>query len=1253
MQHSSDESGVAVIGMGCRFPGADGPEEFWEMLLDNADVITEIPPERFDAAAFHSPVPRTPGRTVSRYGGFLSGPFRFDALYFGISHAEARGMDPQQRILLHVVQEAVEDSGIRASALAGSRTGVFVGQATAEYAETTAPHSGADIRAAAGARLRAVSAGRVSYALDLRGPSVVIDTACSSSLVAVHAARQSLLTGESDLAIAAGINLVLAPTDAIAYSQGDMLSPGGRCRFGDADADGFVRSDGVGVVLLKRLADAHRDGDRVLAVLCASAVTNDGRGSGLLVRPSADGQAEALRHALAQAGVTPGQLDYIEAHGTGTRVGDGVELRALSDVMATDRPEGRQLPVGSVKSNIGHTESASGIAGFIKAVLIVRHRTIPASLHLRTPHPSLAVAGAPLRVVTRNEPLEPVGGEPLVGVSSFGISGTNAHVLVGGHPPRHRPELPASGAGAGMPHLLVLSARSPKSLRLMARSYAAFLSPGGRGRESALGDICATAALRRDAHPYRLWAVGEDHDEIAATLHALADGEQAAGGGIAEAGFGDPRRTVFVFPGQGSQWTGMGRGLLTASPAFRTALAACDEAIRAETGWSVTELLTGTEEFPDAVDVVQPALWAVQVALTAAWRAMGVDADVCVGHSMGEVAAAHAAGALSLADAAAVICRRSGLMLRTAGRGAMLAVELSAERARRAAAPYGPSVTVAAENAPEATVLAGPPDALAGLAGALEAQGVSCRLVRVDVASHSPAMDPLRDDLRRLLAGLEPVPVRTPMVSTVRRAPVHGPELDAAYWMDNLRLPVRFTETVGDIAKERESVFVEISAHPVLTTAVAGTQAAIGAEPVAVASLRRARDERVSLTHALGAVFAHGGHVDWRRWYGPTGALVPLPRYAWDEETFRITPTLVAPGEDGPARRVREFALADWGAAAWGEAVTVDGAAPLPPAVALAAVHEAARSLLGPAAWTVEDARLTGDPVDARAAAGLRLRVALERGQGEGTHHAVVEVLGAGPRPVRWLNARVRAAAGAPGAGRDASTELEAALAECGHFVAPDGFLRLAAARGYVVDEPFHGIRQLWHDGDGVVVARIGVPAAGYPAVLETGLQPLLAALPAGVFLLSSFESVTLHGVPEGELWSVVRRVPREGSHGVRADVLQLDARGHILAEFRGVRLDGPVGSAPAAEPGEARGPASVEDVVRYAAGVLGIPAGQLDPRRPLLDFGLDSLMATTLVRQLRADFGLEVPLERLMGNEALQALAGEAVGLPRSEVGL
>ncbi|MCC3772000.1 type I polyketide synthase, partial [Streptomyces sp. UNOC14_S4] len=1003
MQHASDESGVAVIGMGCRFPGADGPEEFWELLLDNTDAITEMPPERFDIAAFHSPVPRTPGRTVSRYGGFISDPFRFDALYFGISHAEARGMDPQQRILLQVVQEAVEDSGIRASALAGSRTGVFVGQATAEYAETTAPHSGADIRAAAGARLRAVSAGRVSYALDLRGPSVVIDTACSSSLVAVHAARQSLLTGESDLAVAAGINLVLAPTDAIAYSQGDMLSPGGRCRFGDADADGFVRSDGVGVVLLKRLADAHRDGDRVLAVLRASAVTNDGRGSGLLVRPSADGQAEALRHALALAGATPGQLDYIEAHGTGTRVGDGVELRALSEVMATDRPGDRRLPVGSVKTNIGHTESASGIAGFIKAVLIARHRTIPASLHLRTPHPSLAGAGAPLRVVTRNEPLEPVGDEPLVGVSSFGISGTNAHVLVGGvggHPPRHRPALPtlpapAVGAGAGMPHLLVLSARSPRSLRLMARSYAAFLSPGGRGREAGLGDICATAALRRDAHPYRLWAVGEDHDGIAATLRALADGEQAADGGIAEAGFGDPRRTVFVFPGQGSQWAGMGRGLLSASPAFRAALAACDEAIRAETGWSVTELLTGeplagelltgelltgAEEFPDAIDVVQPALWAVQVALTAAWQAMGVDADVCVGHSMGEVAAAHAAGALSLADAAAVICRRSGLMLRTAGHGAMLAVELGAEQARRAAAPYGPSVTVAAENAPEATVLAGPPGALAELAAALEGRGVSCRLVRVDVASHSPAMDPLRDDLRRLLAGLEPVPVRTPMVSTVHRAPVRGPELDAAYWMDNLRLPVRFTETVGTIAKERESVFVEISAHPVLTTAVARTQAAIGAEPVAVASLRRARDERVSLTHALGAVFAHGGHVDWRRWYGPAEALVPLPRYAWDQELFRITPTLVAPSEDGPDRRVREFALADWGAAAWGEAVTVDGAAPLPPAVALAAVHEAARSLLGPAAWTIEDARLTGDLVDARVAAGLRLRVALERG---------------------------------------------------------------------------------------------------------------------------------------------------------------------------------------------------------------------------------------------------------------------------------
>lgn len=473
----SVDSAVAVIGMGCRFPQADGIDELWQNMLDNTDSITPVPPDRFDAGRFYDPVPRTPGKTVSRHGGFLADAFGFDAAFFGIAPVEAKTMDPQQRLLLHVVWEALEDAGIVPSSLAGSRTGVFVGQATAEYGEA---HATADVHGAAGSRIRGVTAGRLSYCLDLRGPSLVLDTACSSSLVAVHSARQSLLTGESDLAVVGGANLVLTPDDAIAYSQGGMLAPGGRCRFGDADGDGFVRSDGIGAVILKRLGDAVKDNDPVLGVIRGSAVTHEGQGDGLLLRPSVAGQRAMLREALRSAGIGADRLDYVEAHGTGTTVGDAVELRALIEERARHGAAAGPLRVGSVKSNIGHAEAAAGMAGLIKALLVLRHRTIPATLHVTRPNPQVAASAGAVRLVTENEPLAPAGDAALIGISSFGIGGTNAHVVLGEYVPEPRPATAPRPAPAG-PELLVLSARSADSLRRTALSYAAFLRPGGKG----------------------------------------------------------------------------------------------------------------------------------------------------------------------------------------------------------------------------------------------------------------------------------------------------------------------------------------------------------------------------------------------------------------------------------------------------------------------------------------------------------------------------------------------------------------------------------------------------------------------------------------------------------------------------------------------------------------------------------------------------------------------------------------------------
>ncbi|MFH8337951.1 type I polyketide synthase [Streptomyces sp. AM6-12] len=1223
---------IAVVGMGCRFPRANSIAEFWDLLMANSEAVTRIPEDRFDIDDHYAGRTPAPGKTVSRDGGFLDDAFSFDAAFFGISPVEARSMDPQQRILLHVVWEALESAGIAPAGLAGSRTGVFVGQATAEYGESGRPAEGPGVRDTVGGRLRAVTAGRVSYALDLRGPSLVLDTACSSSLVAVHAARQSLLTGESDLAIAAGVNIIVSPQDSIAYSQGGMLSPDGRCRFGDASADGFVRSEGVGAIVLKPLPDALRDGDPVLAQLLGSAVTNDGQGSGLLLKPAVSGQVQMLREACRSAGIEPAQLDYVEAHGTGTPTGDTVELRALAEAVGRERP----LRCGSVKTNIGHAEAAAGIAGLIKTVLIARHGVIPASLHLSDPHPLLAGERPAVRVVTENTPLAKAGPRGLLGVSSFGLSGTNAHVVVGEFTDE-RPPAAQTAPVAGGPRLLVLSARSAAALRRLAASYADHLGPGGAGRGQALGDICATAATRRDAGPHRLWAIGASHDQLASVLRALASGERTSDGGFGEAGFTGPRRRVFVFSGQGSQWLGMGRGLLAANEAFRTTLRACDRVVREELGWSVEELLTReADRFPGGVEFVQPTLWAVQVALAAAWRDLGVEPEVCVGHSMGEVAAACVSGALSLRDAAAVICRRSRLMRRVAGEGAMLVVELPADRAREAVART-PSVCVAAENSPTCTVLAGDPDALAELSARLEADGVLCRPVDVDVASHSPQMRPLHAELAADLAGLSPRAADTALFSTVRCSPVTGAELDAGYWADNLCEPVRFHASVRQLADRSdglESVFLEISPHPVLTASVTDTLTADGAPGTAVPSLRRDTDEAAELLRGAGKFFAAGGPVDWSRWYGTPVRPVPLPHYPWERTEFRQAPAAPRPAPEPLVGRVD---LGRWGIAAWAEQLGVAGAAVLPPAVQIAAVLDAAARHLPEAMFAVRDVRLAPAPVLLPDPEAAVLAIALER-SGD-TWRAVVELEQPdGAAGIFCSSARLCPVDDSDG--RRAPGELDRALARCRQYLSAAGFRRLALGYGLELADTSGAVEQLWRRR-GEAVARIR-PAKPAPGLWETALLPLLAAWPEARrtgeadrgFLPTGFESVQLYGELPDDFWSLAAVTAGPGPDEARGEVLVLDGEGRVLAEFRGISLRRP---GHPRYPGHPRRPGRQgRPVASSLAGALPVrlpPLGVslldaplLGPARPLLSRFATMIRPPAAGRWLRLD---EHPAER------------------------
>ncbi|MGA5711028.1 type I polyketide synthase [Streptomyces cellulosae] len=1237
---------IAIIGMGCRFPGAAGVGEFWALLEGNTDAVIPVPADRFDVGAWYAPEPGTPDRLISRHGGFLDGLHDFDAGFFGISPREARTMDPQQRLLLQTVWEAFEDAGVPPSTVRGSAGGVFVGQATAEYADAAGRSVTADVRAMAGGRLRAVTSGRVSYAFDLRGPSLVLDTACSSSLVAVHSARQSLLTGECDLAVAAGVNAVLSPTDAVAYSQGRMLSPDGRCKFGDSSADGFVRSEGVGVVLLKRLSDALADGDPVRALLLGSAVTNDGDGSGLLLQPAVSGQAAMLRTAWRSAGVD--HVDYVEAHGTGTTVGDGVELRALTEVLNGLGHSGAPVPVGSVKTNIGHAEAAAGIAGLIKAVLVAEHRTIPASLHLTAPQDRLT--DAPVAVTDRNTELRPKGERAVLGVSSFGISGTNAHVVIGEFVPEPHPAAPAAEAG---PHLLVLSARTPKALRRLALRHAAHLGPEGPGRRYALGDICRSAATGRDHHPFRLWAVGDTHDALADVLRALAEGRPTPDGGLHEAGFDGPRQVAFVFPGQGSQWPGMGRELLCTSEAFRTALAECDEAVRAETGWSVLGLLLDDNaRLTDAVELVQPVLWAMEVALAAHWRALGVDPDVCVGHSMGEVAAACVAGALSVRDAARVICRRSDLMQRLAGRGAMLATELSPDRARELVTAYGDEVCVAVENSPSATVLAGNPGVLADIERELERREVLCRTVKVNVASHSPLMDEIREDLLSRLAEVTPAAPGTPMFSTVHSAPVDGAVLDAGYWADNLRQPVRFADSVREVVREHGPVFVEVSPHPLLGRAVEDVQLDAGFVPTVVTTLVRQQSEARATARALGRAYALGAPVDWHRRYGDEGPRVPLPSYAWDTEEYRTAP---GPGPAAPSglgeRRVR---LSRLGVAALGTGVTARGASLVPPVLYLQAVAETLRDLVGAGPVELRDVRIGAALPSLAEAAATTLEIGLDQGADGAYGFRVAAVTDGSAEPVSCVtgSALVR-----PGAEGSAAVTLDTALTRCTEYVPGAEFYRRAEARGYSVAPPLRAVRQMWRR-EGEAVARLQMPPAdaGAAGALEAALLTMLASWPHGggaqdTYLPLSFDRVLLADEPTGEFWSTARFAPDADGEGGRCDIVLTGADSRVLADFEGVALlrsgGAPVSVAEVRRTAPARleTPPVADRLIIHTATVLGTTVDRVDPRRPLRDLGLDSLMAVQLRRILKQDFGVEVPTSRLLGDESAAAIAAGLAG--------
>lgn len=869
---------VAIIGIGCRFPGAKDPASFWQLLRTGTDAITEVPADRWQKQAFYHPDPAAPGKSVSSWGGFLENIDQFDPFFFGISPMEAEFMDPQQRLLLELAYEALDDAGLEQSTLRGTRTGVFIGISINEYSQLQfgnpsliTSHSGT------GSAL-SIAANRISYFFDFHGPSMAIDTACSSSLVAVHLACQSLKNGECNMALAGGVNMILSPAHSIAFTKAGVLAPDGRCKSFDARADGYVRGEGGGVVVLKRLSAALADGDHIYALIPGSAIGQDGRTNGLMA-PSRPAQEALLRAAYQTAGISPGNVQYVETHGTGTLLGDSMEAQALGAVVGVNRRNG-PCAIGSVKTNIGHLEAAAGIAGLIKVILSLKHRTIAPSLHYQSPNPHIPFDELQLRV--QNElAIWPSGqGPAIAGVSSFGFGGTNVHVVV-----QEKEDSKQVHSIVSNYHLLPISANSPESLRLLAGSFRELLAPGS-GIET--NDICYAAAVRRSQHDYRLAAIGQSRQELCNSLDAFLLGETDPGIITGNLVNDHEPKLVFVFPGQGGQWFGMGRDLLEQEPVFYDMIQQIDRSFQAYCSWSLMEVIRAekNEVQPNDIDVVQPTLFAIEVALARLWESWGIQPDAVIGHSMGEVAAAHIAGILSLDDATRVICLRSQVLKKARGCGNMLVTELTRAQAEALVAGYGNKISIAAINSPVSTVLSGDPGAIKEVMDALQQQNLFCKLVNVDVASHSPQMDPLRVELLQALEGLRPQSARIPIYSTVTGSRSNDRIFNAGYWMDNLRKPVLFSDAIGQLISGGHSTFIEIGPHPILLGAIKQSLPSGQQEARLLPSLRREEAGPAVLQGTLAALYIEGFSIDWNKVYPSGGNHVQLPPIQWERQGY-------------------------------------------------------------------------------------------------------------------------------------------------------------------------------------------------------------------------------------------------------------------------------------------------------------------------------------------------------------------------------
>jgi acyl transferase domain-containing protein/NADPH:quinone reductase-like Zn-dependent oxidoreductase len=1173
---------IAVVGLGCRLPGgASDPDALWQLLSEGRDAISEVPRDRWDADEYFDPDPDVPGKISTRHGAFLDRVAEFDAGFFGITPREATAMDPQQRLLLEVSWEALEHAAIAPDSLGGTAAGVFVGIVNNDYGQLTLEQEGIERLSAyyGSGAAHSIASGRISYVLGLQGPSISIDTACSSGLVAVHLAVQSLRSGESSLALAAAVNLVLQPHTGVALTKFRMLAPDGRCKTFDAAADGFGRGDGCGVVVLKRLSDAIADGDRVLAVIRGSAVNQDGASSGLTA-PNGPAQEAVIRAALRDAGVRPEEVGYVEAHGTGTVLGDPIEVQALASVLGENRPSGHPLLIGSIKTNLGHLESAAGMAGLIKLVLTLQHREIPSHLHLRNPNPMIPWAKLPVQVPT--QPLPWPEGRPVIGgVSSFGFSGTNAHLVLAEAPPGAvqpvAPERPL--------HLLALSARSEKALVEQARRVrdALVASPALHA-----GDVAHTLCEGRAHFSHRLSVRAATTTDAAAILNDFLHGEDRPELRAGVRPHGDAPRVAFLFTGQGAQYVGMGRQLYETAPVFRAALDECDAVLRGVLERPLLSVLypTGAKAEAEAADLLnqteytQPALFAVEYALATLWQAWGIRPAAVLGHSVGEYVAACVAGVFPLADGLRLIATRGRLMQGLPSGGGMAAVFASPNVVEGALARQGRGavLSIAAYNGPENVVVSGEKGALERLLGALEQEAIGFRRLNVSHAFHSALMDPVLAPFGEEAGRVDYSRPRLRFVSNVFGRIAAGADLiDGDYWRKHLRAPVRFAEGVEALRSDGISILLEIGPKPTLLE-MAKASVDEGAMHL-VASLRHGHEDWTQLLDSLGALYTAGADVDWKAVDDPyLRSPVALPTYPFERQRYwlsggrkkhttgsaRSVHPLLGTRIESPLPESQFQASIAADDLAFIRAHRVRDQVILPAAayIEMALAAGALRFDVPAASVLVEDL-VIGETLlfEGERPASVQTVVA---GSGDG---AIVRILSA-QQDAPWRQ-HVQARVSRDSAGLPAAADLEAITGRCTDVTTRAEHYARLHAHGLDFGTALHGVEQIYRR-DGEALGRLSLPAECeeergsfhiHPALLDAALQVLGAAIPGKpdneTWLPLAVESFRLHAAASTMLWSHVVLRPRDaGAPGsLTADIRLLAADGSVMAEVNGLAL--------------------------------------------------------------------------------------------------